>query len=46
MKPWDPLLTFNLALVQKRMAVLVLKEETSSFSAVYEAIADLNMARW
>ncbi|BHF72144.1 protein required for normal CLN1 and CLN2 G1 cyclin expression [Sparganum proliferum] len=44
-KPWDPLLTFNLALVQKRMAVIVLSDETSSFSAVCEAIADLNMAR-
>uniref|UniRef100_A0A5K3FBW5 TPR_REGION domain-containing protein n=2 Tax=Mesocestoides corti TaxID=53468 RepID=A0A5K3FBW5_MESCO len=44
-KPWDPLLTFNLALVQKRMAVLVLKDEASSFAAVCEAISDLNMAR-
>ncbi|KAL5109065.1 hypothetical protein TcWFU_006317 [Taenia crassiceps] len=44
-KPWDPLLTFNLALVQKRMAVLVLKDEASSFAAVCEAISDLSMAR-
>ncbi|CAL8078737.1 unnamed protein product [Calicophoron daubneyi] len=44
-KPWDPLLTFNLALVQKRLAVTVLQDETSSFSSVCEAIADLNMAR-
>lgn len=45
-KPWDPLLTFNLALVQKRMAVLVLKDEASSFASVCEAISDLSMARW
>ncbi|CAH8484612.1 unnamed protein product [Schistosoma haematobium] len=44
-KPWDPVLTFNLAFVQKRLAVTVLQDETSSFSSVCEAIADLNMAR-
>ncbi|KAA0194226.1 RNA polymerase-associated protein CTR9, partial [Fasciolopsis buskii] len=44
-KPWDPLLTFNLALVHKRLAVTVLQDETSSFSLVCEVIADLNMAR-
>ncbi|KAF6770012.1 hypothetical protein AHF37_12264 [Paragonimus kellicotti] len=44
-KPWDPLLTFNLALVRKRLAVTLLQDETSSFSSVCEAIRDLNMAR-
>ncbi|KAL3311004.1 protein required for normal CLN1 and CLN2 G1 cyclin expression [Cichlidogyrus casuarinus] len=45
-QPWDYLLTYNLALVQKRLAVTVLQDEASSFLAVYEAIADLSMARW
>ncbi|CAH8567193.1 unnamed protein product [Dicrocoelium dendriticum] len=44
-KPSDPLLSFNLALVRKRLAVTVLQDETSSFSSVCEAITDLNMAR-
>ncbi|KAF8567774.1 hypothetical protein P879_07001 [Paragonimus westermani] len=44
-KPWDPLLNFNLALVRKRLAVTLLQDETSSFSSVCEAIRDLNMAR-
>lgn len=44
-KPWDQLLTFNLALVRKRLAVTVLQDETSSFLSVCDAIADLNMAR-
>ena len=43
--PSDSLLLFNLALVQQRLAMAVLKNERSNLSTVLGAVRELEMAQ-